>query len=440
MCTIEERVQLMVEQHPQKMAVISGGVAVSYAEFWARVQEKASLFLSQKMVSEGRGHVIRASQSIDFLVTYFAVHLAGGVAVPLENDIPEERLVSIKGEVEHLAIPLGTADVLYTTGTTGQSKGVMISHEAVIANTENLVEAQGYSEGLLFVITGPLNHIGNLSKVLPVLFTGGTLYIMQGMKDMNLFFSAFELPFARVATFLVPASIRMLMAFCSDRLQACASRIEFIETGAAPIAQSDMEHLCKLLPSSRLYNTYASTETGIVCTHNFNGDKCIAGCLGRPMKHSRVFIDETGAVACQGKTLMTGYIGDSVATRSLLRDGTLYTHDNGLLDEDGMLRLTGRCDDVINIGGFKVAPSEVEDVALSLPEVVDCVCISTIHPVLGNVLKLLLVLEEGCVLDKKRIARYIRTKLEVYKVPTLYETVEKINRTYNGKINRKYYR
>ena len=105
MCTIEERVQLMVEQHPQKMAVISGGVAVSYAEFWARVQEKASLFLSQKMVSEGRGHVIRASQSIDFLVTYFAVHLAGGVAVPLENDIPEERLVSIKGEVEHLAMP-----------------------------------------------------------------------------------------------------------------------------------------------------------------------------------------------------------------------------------------------------------------------------------------------------------------------------------------------
>ena len=186
MCTIEERLQRMVEQYPRKVAVISGGVAVSYAEFWARVQKKAKVFLSQEMVSKGRGHVIRASQSIDFLVTYFAVHLAGGVAVPLENDIPEERLASIKGEVEHMAMPLGTADVLYTTGTTGQSKGVMIGHEAVIANTENLVEAQGYSEGLLFVITGPLNHIGNLSKVFPVLFTGGTLYIMQGMKDRRI--------------------------------------------------------------------------------------------------------------------------------------------------------------------------------------------------------------------------------------------------------------
>ena len=140
------------------------------------------------------------------------------------------------------------------------------------------------------------------------------------------------------------------------------------------------------------------------------------------------------------KDLDDGIIGDSVATRSLLRDGTLYTHDNGLLDEDGMLRLTGRCDDVINIGGFKVAPSEVEDVGFVVARG-GGLCVYLDHTSsAGEWFEVTARFGGGLCTGQKRIARYIRTKLEVYKVPTLYETVEKINRTYNGKINRKYYR
>ena len=119
---------------------------------------------------------------------------------------------------------------------------------------------------------------------------------------------------------------------------------------------------------------------------------------------------------------------------------TLYTNDRGHLDADGCLHLLGRTDDVINVGGFKVSPPEVEETALSLPGVHDCVCVGVPHPVTGQQLKLLVVLDEGITLDKKSLARQLHDRLEAYKVPLLYEQVQAIRRTYNGKIDRKAYR
>ncbi len=439
MHTFEYHLKQTVDLFPDKTAVVWGGMTMSYAELWKQIVCRKDEMLSQGF-RRGKPVVVRVTQSADFLITYSAIHLAGGVVVPVESDMPEECFKKIETQVEPEVLPLGTADILFTTGTTGQSKGVMISHEAIVANAENLVEAQGYSSRLVFIISGPLNHIGSLSKVWAVFLAGGTLYITEGIKDMNAFLSAFDYPDSRFATFLVPASIRILMSFAAPCLAEYADVIEFIETGAAPIAQADMEQLCRLLPHTRLYNTYASTETGIVCTHNYNSDKCVAGCLGKPMRHSRVFITEEGTVACEGKTLMTGYAGDAEATRSILRKGTMYTHDTGFIDEYGMLHLSGRSDDVINVGGFKVSPVEIENVALALPDIMDCVCVAAQHPVIGNVLKLLVVLADGYDLDKKKIARYIRSCLEAYKVPLLYEQTDKICRTFNGKIDRKHYR
>ena len=124
---------------------------------------------------------------------------------------------------------------------------------------------------------------------------------------------------------------------------------------------------------------------------------------------------------------------------TILHDDTIFTADMGHIDEEGRLRLEGRQGDVINVGGYKVAPTEVEDAALSLPQVNDCICIAVDHPLTGQALKLLVVTPEGQPFDKRQIARALKAQLETYKVPLLYEQVEKIQRTYNGKINRKFY-
>jgi len=134
---------------------------------------------------------------------------------------------------------------------------------------------------------------------------------------------------------------------------------------------------------------------------------------------------------------MTGYWNDEEATRNVLKDGVIRTADLGRIDEKGRLRLLGRGDDTINVGGYKVAPSEVEEVALAFPTVKDCICISANHPVVGTVLKLLVVPHNGY--DKKKLILFLKDRLETYKIPVLYGEVEVIQRTFNGKIDRKFY-
>ena len=136
---------------------------------------------------------------------------------------------------------------------------------------------------------------------------------------------------------------------------------------------------------------------------------------------------------------MSGYVGDPERTATVLRDGVVYTSDIGRIDEKGMLHLSGREDDVINVGGFKVAPTEVEDAAMAFPDIQDCICISVEHKIMGRALKLLVVMKDGRVLNKRALAQFLKNKLETYKIPTLYEQTETVKRTFNGKLDRKFY-
>ena len=371
---------------------------------------------------------------------------------------------------------------LYTTGTTGQSKGVVISQEAVIANSENLIEAHGYTDDTVFIITGPMDHLGCWSKIFPTLMQGGTLVILpDGMRDLNAFFDAIEhYRGHKVATFLVPVSIRIILQMDKERLGALGDTIDFIETGAAPMTHSDMLQLCKLLPRTRLYNTYASTETGIVASYNYNDGRCKPGCTGLPLRHSNIIITPEGKIACSGKTLMTRYKNEPASSSSpvpvtnfpsKIRGGQgalttapvpspspwedrggvatvpgasasafFITNDNGYLDEDGMLHVTGRDDDIINVGGLKVSPIEIEELAMTYPGIRECICIPQEHRLLGFVPKLLCVIQEGSSFNAKAIHRFMSERLEAYKVPQVYQAVEHIEKTFNGKINRKKYR
>ena len=439
---LEDYLSQDAQRYPSKVAVVCGDRSLTYAQLWQEVERRAKDFRPHEVVC------FRSSQDIDFLITYMAIHLAGGVSAPLEHGMPDALFEEVCGRLREAAD--GIADILYTTGTTGKSKGVMVSHRALIADAENLIAGQGFSHDLVFVINGPLNHIGSLSKIWPCIILGATIIILEGMKDLNAFFRALDYPAKKMATFFVPATIRMILQFAPDKLASYADKLDFIESGAAPLPQADMLRLCELLPNTRLYNTYASTETGIIATYNYNipllsrrgegwSDPPLANCLGRPMPHSRVLITPEGLIACQGDTLMSGYVGDPELTATVLRDNTIYTSDIGTLDDEGMLHLSGRASDVINVGGFKVSPIEVEEVAMSNPMVSDCICISASHPVTGHALKLLVVTPPGQTLDKRTLARFLADRLEPYKVPMLYEQVDTIARTYNGKLDRKYY-
>ena len=252
MNTIPDYVHRWASECPEKPAIISRDVVISYRELYDRMKNSPSKYpLKGDLLSHsgslptgeggGRGHFT--------------------LPIPLLGESWDSDFC------------------LYTTGTTGKSKGVVISQKAVIANSENLIAGQGFTHDLVFVIAGSMEHLGCWSKIFPVLMLGATIYVIEdGMKDIDGFFKAFDLPLekyslpanTKFATFLVPSNIRILLQFASDRLEALADRMDFLETGAAPMPHSDMLTLCKILPNTRLYNTYASTETGIISTYNYN--------------------------------------------------------------------------------------------------------------------------------------------------------------------------
>ena len=420
---------------PDRIALRLGTNRMTYGQLQQAIERE-----SQRLGTlQGQSVPFRATCTFDTVVRYFAIHQAGGVAVPLEKDFPESLFSEMQQQLAAKPCPQGTADLLFTTGTTGTPKGVMVSHRAMVANADNLVEAQGYHADITFIINGPLSHIGSLSKLYTTLFAGGTVSLLDGVKDMEAFFAAVRAADGKVATFLVPASIRMLMTFAADALAEVADRIEFVETGAAPIMQPDMERLCQLLPHARLFNTYASTETGIIATHNFNADLCQSGVLGRPMRHSHLHINAEGHVVCSGDTLMTGYWDNAALTQQLLIADGLMTNDLGIIDAAGRLCLQGRGDDVINVGGYKVAPTEVEEQVLASGMVRDCICTPFVHPIIGTAVQLLVVVASPSDFSKRTLLLWLKERLESYKLPQRIEVVDHIERTKNGKLNRKHY-
>lgn len=430
----------LASQYADRIAVVEGQQSISYDALLEASLRRAQEFASQG-ITQGQIVIVRTSQSIDYLTTYFALHELGAIVAPVEHDIPEEALSALQKRTAAKA-PRPAADILFTTGTTGQPKGVVVSEEAIIADAENLIEAQGFHEGLQFIICGPLNHAGCWTKVYPTLMTGGTLHLLEGLKDVNLFFDTIEQCDGPCAAFLVPTSIRIMLQFSRKRMTDNASRIEFIETGAAAIAASDLNLLRETLPDSRLYNTYASTETGVVTTYNFGhrSDGSISltdpTCLGTPMRHARLRIDD-GVVVCSGRQIMSGYI--EAFLQGEASPAEIRTTDLGMIDENGCLHLSGRLSDVINVGGLKVSPTEIEDAALSMPGIRDCICLPAPHPIMGSVPRLLVVMQEGHEFQKRQIALYLKARLENYKVPLFYEQVDSIRRTFNGKLDRKAY-
>lgn len=407
---------------------------LTYADFNNEVDIKAEQF--RQSYGTGKPIILRARQDIGFITDYFAVHRSGNYAVPIEHDLPEERERAIRQMTDHTDIPADTADILFTTGSTGREKGVLLSHRALIADAENLISGQQFHEGMAFVINGPLNHIGSLSKLWPTVIVGGKIVVTAGMKDINAYIAAISRQTLPVATFLVPTSIHILLTFGSKQLGDLQEKIEFIETGAAPITEQDMRDLHTALPRTRLYNTYASTETGIICTYDYANNPIIAGCLGRPMPHSSIAIADDGCIVCAGPTLMSGYAG---GRENIVSNGKIHTTDRARIDDLGNLHLMGRNDNIINSGGYKIAPEEVEEVALQYPAIADCICIPARHPVAGTVAALLYVPKEGEKISKRELALFVSSKLERYKTPQIFREVQHIERTFNGKLNRKYY-
>lgn len=447
-------------------------------------------FLREKGLEKGDVVVAKASQSLSYVVIYLGVHLAGGVITSAEEHMSIEGMADIvqavkakmiisndKAVLEYCnAVYLDSADVLdpaidtdkpqikwqfpeaddsadilFTTGTTGASKGVELSHRALVATAENLIYGCGYRQDTVLIVPGPLNHANPIRKLFTTLINGSTIYILNGMTNMKAFFTALNYPKGRIACCLPPSAIRTIFQLTRNEIGKYADRIDFIESATAPLPEPDKERLCVLLPNTRLLNNYGSSEAASVCMYDYRKYPGKVGCVGKTMPNSRVFIVDDhkeeiksskhnmGLLACIGDVNMKGYINEPELTKEVLVEGVVYTNDIGYIDEEGFVYIAGRKGDVINVGGLKVAPAEVEETALAIDGIEDCICLSIEHPITGQSLKLLVVMRDGAEFSPRKFTAFLKTRLENHKVPIKYERVESIARTYNGKLDRKAY-
>ena len=468
---------------PDKIAVIVKGKSYKYKELFDLSLSYAK-HLKEAGVCKGDVVILKARQAIEFVVCYFAIHLANAVVSSLEKSCPVSTVESIANQLSAKAIiddevdnpnfiklrysevmdyanqkstfdfefpePNDSSDILFTTGTTGKSKGVELSHRNLVATAENLIFGCQYSKDIVLISPGPLNHANAIRKLYTTIVNGSTIIILDGLSSIDDFYDALNYKCEKVACCLVPAFIRIIFQNSETDLGKYADKIDFIESASSPLPEADKDRLCELLPNTRLYNNYGSSESASSCIYDYHKYRGLKNCIGKPMPNSEIIIvdkdknpikssaNNLGYISCKGDVNMKGYKNEKELTESIMQNGIIYSQDLGYIDEEGFVYIIGRDSDVINVGGLKIAPAEVESVVLSMPGIMDCILIEDSNELIGKTIKLLYVANEE--INASKFVKFLRHSLEMYKIPTKYEKVDKIQRLYNGKLDRKFYK
>ncbi len=480
--SIVEAVRRFAQEKPEHAAVIAQEQTVTYRELWQEVQGFAA-FIRAAGVPEGSVIAVKASASIEFAVSCLAIHLSGHVHAPLEKTVSSDGLaelaaelnagmvvsdVDVSGNFIHVdthrvrqlarenACEWGGAmpqrddlcDLLFTTGSTGKSKGVLLTHRAVVSVTQNVQYGAHIPADNVYLIPSPINHAGAIRKLYVSLLTGTTAVLLDGFKNLRKFY-AYINDYHVTSILMPPAAVRMILLLSAKELAKYADQIDHIHTGSAAFPEADKEKLSEILPKSRLYFAYGSSEAGCSCLYDYSAERGLISCIGKPNVNSEVLIvdddrqviesskDRQGLIAVRGDTVMSGYYNEPDLTAEVLQDGVVYTNDIGYIDENGFVFMLGRRGDVINVGGLKIAPTEVENVVMRFPGIADCACFGVEDRLNGTVPKLSLVAEKGVEPDLTELRAFMRRHLEEYKIPRLMVFVEELPKTYNGKLDRK---
>lgn len=482
--SILQRLATWAEQpdHQERLCIADAGDSVTYAQMWELIRRTGSLFLAGG-VRKGDCIVCQCTQDIPYMVCYFAVQLIGAVFVPVERGASADRIREILEDTEG-ALYVGLSEmpgfafedirtlrekaaghpvlaevefpemetlseILFSTGTTGKSKGIMLSYAADLAIAENVTQGVSMKPDNVELIPMPLSHSHGLRRTLANLYNGSSVCLLNGVILIKKFFDMIE-RYQVTSIDMAPTILSMVFKLSKDKLGDYCDQIDYIQLGSAPLVQEDKDRLAALLPKTRLYDFYGTTEAGCSCILDFNAVKHRAGCIGKPAVNARfLFVDEDrnpiradrdnpGYMATAGGQNMMGYFKAPELTESVMKDGFIYTNDYAYMDEEGLIYYIGRKDDVINCGGIKISPDEIEAEVCKEPQVKDCACVPMADPIQGQVPKLFVSLAEGVEsLDEKALRAFLKEHLDANKLPKKIEVIPEIPRTYNGKIQRK---
>ena len=476
MKTIEEQIFDKVQNIPDKVALISGDTEITYSQLWDYCLCAAEKLKQDYHLKKGDRVILSAAGNIEFVYAYFGVHIAGGICVPIDPDTNQTRFeyieksttpVCVMGllhNVKKETIPFtdvvnGTskatyiapeqsqvADILFTTGTTGAPKGVALSYNNLSAAARNINAFIGNTSSDVELLALPVSHSFGLGRLRCSLSKGATVVMLGTFANVKKFFK--EMARCQVTMFaMVPASWGFIKKMSGKYIGKFADQLKFIEIGSSFMPVEDKELLMSLLPKTRICMHYGSTEASRSAFMEFHTYKDNLLSIGKASPNVEIknftsqgtpaALGEEGEVCVKGEHVTCSYWNETPERfASDFYDGYFRTGDCGTMDAEGNIYLKSRIKEMINVGGKKVSPMEVEDILNTIPGIKESACIGIPDPgiVLGEVVKAFIVADDN--LSDEEIMQQLRPQLEVYKLPVEIERINAIPKTGSGKIQR----
>ncbi|MGE2735551.1 3-((3aS,4S,7aS)-7a-methyl-1,5-dioxo-octahydro-1H-inden-4-yl)propanoate--CoA ligase FadD3 [Mycolicibacterium vaccae] len=483
---------------PDNAALVTADRTLTYADLRAEVRRAAAALIDLG-IEPGDRVAIWSPNTWHWVVACFAIHYAGGVLVPLNTryttseaaDIlarTEAPLIFASGEflgddkaagieraelaaLRHIVrIPVEKADgtwdefvsrgtdlaavdervanltdddvsdILFTSGTTGRSKGVRCAHRQSLDASAGWVACGEVTSADRYLCINPFFHnFGYKAGILACLQTGATLFPELTFDPERTMRAVQE---HGITVLPGPPTIYQTLLDHPRRGGFDLSSLRFAVTGAATIPVVLIERMQNELDIDIVLTAYGLTEAsgfGTMCRADDDA-VTVATTSGRPIADFELRIaadagSNSGEVLLRGPNVMLGYLDDPEATAAAIdADGWLHTGDVGELDEAGNLKITDRLKDMYICGGFNVYPAEIEQVLARMPGVAEAAVIGVPDERLGEVGKAFVVTLPGTTLDEKTVIDYTRTHLANFKTPRSVEFLDALPRNPGGKV------
>jgi long-chain acyl-CoA synthetase len=413
----------------------AGGIVVpvnsrfSLAEMIEQVRdaEPFALIVDKTFLEMGEA----LAQSVPSIKALIIIGAAGTSGRNVRAVNYEDALQSVKPVPDAMREEDDIACLFYTGGTTGRSKGVMLSHGNLWANAMATIAHLGLDDSLVHLHSGPLFHLGAGGRVYGTAVAGGKHVVLSRFTPEQAL-STIARERVTVATF-VPTMLAMLLQLPNIHTYDLSS-LRLITYGASPMPESVLRECLRRLPHVRFAQSYGMTELSPVATmlgpehHTLNAPPGRLRSAGRPVYSAEVRIvdpndkelprGEVGEIIVRGPIVMKGYWRKPELTAQTLRGGWMHTGDSGYFDDDGFLFIADRIKDMIISGGENVYSIEVESAISSHPDVAQCAVIGIPDPRWGETVHAIVVARAGAdSLTAESIIAHCRPLIAGYKCP-----------------------
>ncbi|XP_058205923.1 probable CoA ligase CCL9 [Rhododendron vialii] len=366
--------------------------------------------------------------------------------VTLSSTRPESNPDSLSRLVND---PADVALFLHTSGTTSRPKGVPLTQLNLSSSVQNIKSVYKLTESDSTVIVLPLFHVhGLLAGLLSSLVAGAAVTLPSaGRFSASTFWSDMN-AFSATWYTAVPTIHQIILDRHLNNPEPVYPKLRFIRSCSASLAPVILERLEEAFGAPVL-EAYAMTEAAHLMTSNPlpEDGPHKAGSVGKPVGQEMAILDENGVeqecgksgeVCIRGPNVTAGYKNNPEANKAAFRFGWFHTGDLGFLDSDRYLQLVGRIKELINRGGEKISPIEVDAVLLSHPDIAQAVCFGVPDDKFGEEINCAIIPREGSNIDEAEVLRFCKKNLAAFKVPKKVFITDSLPKTATGKIQRRF--